>query len=38
MHRDTRGLPISIANAKAAAAYDNLVTGYLTFRADTRPV
>jgi tetratricopeptide (TPR) repeat protein len=35
MHLDARGLPISIANAKAAAAFDHLVTGYLTFRADT---
>jgi hypothetical protein len=35
MHRDIRGLPIRIANAKAGAAYDNLVTGYLTYRADT---
>jgi tetratricopeptide (TPR) repeat protein len=35
MHLDARGLPLSIASAKAAAAYDHLVTGYLTFRADT---
>ena len=35
MHRDARGLPLSIASAKAAAVYDNLVTGYLTYRADT---
>ena len=35
MHRDARGLPLSIASAKAAAAYDHVVTGYLTFRADT---
>ena len=35
MHRDTRGLPLTISGAKAAAAYDNLVTGYLTYRADT---
>ena len=35
MHLDARGLPISIASAKAAAAFDHLVTGYLTFRADT---
>jgi tetratricopeptide (TPR) repeat protein len=35
MHLDARGLPISTASAKAAAAYDHLVTGYLTFRADT---
>jgi tetratricopeptide (TPR) repeat protein len=35
MHRDARGLPISTASAKAAAAFDHLVTGYLTFRADT---
>jgi tetratricopeptide (TPR) repeat protein len=32
---ENRSLPISIASAKAAAAYDHLVTGYLTFRADT---
>src|SRR5512143_3436938 len=35
MHLDARGLPISIASAKAAAAYDYLITGYLTQRADT---
>ena len=35
MHRDTRGLPLSTASAKAAAAFDHLVTGYLTYRADT---
>ena len=35
MHRDARDLPISIASAEAAAAYDHLVTGYLTYRADT---
>ena len=35
MHRDARGLAISTASAKAAAAFDHLVTGYLTFRADT---
>ena len=35
MHLDTRGLPISIASAKAAAAFDHLVTGYLTYRVDT---
>jgi tetratricopeptide (TPR) repeat protein len=35
MHLDARGLPISIASAKAAAAYDHVVTGYLTFRANT---
>lgn len=35
MHLDTRGLPISTASAKAAAAFDHLVTGYLTYRADT---
>jgi tetratricopeptide (TPR) repeat protein len=35
MHLDARGLPISIASAKAAAAFDQLITGYLTFRADT---
>ena len=35
MHLDTRGLPLSTASAKAAAAFDHLVTGYLTYRADT---
>jgi tetratricopeptide (TPR) repeat protein len=35
MHLDIRGLPISTASAKAAAAFDHLVTGYLTYRADT---
>jgi hypothetical protein len=35
MQLDARGLPISTASAKAAAAYDYLVTGYLTQRADT---
>ena len=35
MHLDARGLPISTATARAAAAYDYLVTGYLTQRADT---
>ncbi|MFO1323021.1 MAG: tetratricopeptide repeat protein [Burkholderiales bacterium] len=35
MHVDARGLPITIASATAVAAYDHLVTGYLTFRADT---
>ena len=35
MHLDARGLPVSTASAEAAAAYDHLVTGYLTYRADT---
>jgi tetratricopeptide (TPR) repeat protein len=35
MHLDARGLALSTANAKSAAAFDHLVTGYLTFRADT---
>lgn len=35
MHLDARGLPVSIASAEAAAAFDHLVTGYLTYRADT---
>lgn len=35
MHVDARGLPITIASAEAAAAYDRLVAGYLRFRADT---
>ena len=35
MQHDIRGLPISTASAKTAAAYDYLVTGYLSYRADT---
>jgi tetratricopeptide (TPR) repeat protein len=35
MHLDARGLPLSTASAKASAAFDHLVTGYLTYRADT---
>src|SRR4249919_2045208 len=35
MHLYARGLPLSTASAKAAAAYDYLITGYLTQRADT---
>src|SRR5438045_9598782 len=35
MHLDARGLPLSTASAKAAAAFDHLVHGYLTYRADT---
>jgi len=35
MHLDARGLSLSTASAKAAAAFDHLVTGYLTQRADT---
>ena len=35
MHLDARGLPISVASAQAAAAFDHLVTGYITYRADT---
>ncbi len=35
MQIDSRGLPISAAGAKVAAAYDHLITGYLTQRADT---
>jgi tetratricopeptide (TPR) repeat protein len=35
MQFDARGLPISTVGAEAAAAYDHLVTGYLTYRADT---
>ena len=35
MHLDARGLPVSIASDKAAAAFDHLVNGYLTYRADT---
>ena len=32
---DARGLPVCIAGPKAGAAFDHLVTGYLTYRADT---
>jgi hypothetical protein len=35
MRLDARGLPISTESANAAAAYDYLITGYLTQRADT---
>lgn len=35
MDLDVRGLPISTASAEAAAAFDHLITGYLTYRADT---
>ena len=35
MHLDTRGLPISTASANGCRAFDHLVTGYLTYRADT---
>jgi len=34
MHTDVRGLPISTASDRAAAAYDRMVDGYLTQRAD----
>ena len=35
MHSDIRGLPISTDSAEAAAAFDHLIVGYLTYRADT---
>jgi tetratricopeptide (TPR) repeat protein len=35
MHLDARGLPISTDKTTTAAAYDHLITGYLTQRADT---
>ena len=35
MHLDARGLTVSTNSGKAAAAYDHLVAGYLTYRADT---
>lgn len=35
MHHDNRGLPLTTATAEAAAAYDHLITGYLTQRNDT---
>ena len=34
MHLDARGLHISTANTKAAAAFDYVIIGYLTQRAD----
>ena len=34
MHLDARGLPLATASAKAAAAFDHLVAGYLTQRVD----
>ena len=35
MQDDARGLPISTDSAEAAAAYDHLIVGYLSQRADT---
>jgi len=35
MHLDARGLSISTASVDAAAAFDHLIVGYLTQRADT---
>ncbi len=35
LHLDARGLPVSTASGRAAAAFDHLVAGYLTYRADT---
>lgn len=35
MHADARGLPVSTVSDEAAAAYDHVITGYLTQRADT---
>jgi tetratricopeptide (TPR) repeat protein len=35
MHLDNRGLTLSTSSAKAAAAFDHLIAGYLTQRADT---
>src|SRR5215471_16971083 len=35
MHLDARGLSLSTSSADAAAAYDYVVAGYLTQRADT---
>src|SRR5438477_11327775 len=32
VHLDARGLHVSTASAKAAAAFDHLVTGYLSYR------
>ena len=35
MHTDARGLPISAHSTQAATAFDHLIVGYLTQRADT---
>ena len=35
MQLDARGLPVSTTSAEAATAYDHLIVGYLTQRADT---
>ena len=35
MTLDARGLPLSTASPRAAAAFDHLIVGYLTQRADT---
>ncbi len=35
MYADARGLPLSTTSARAVAAFDYLVAGYLTQRADT---
>lgn len=35
MHFDNRDLPLSSASAESATAFDHVVTGYLTQRADT---
>ncbi len=35
MYQDQRGLTISASGDAGAAAYDHLITGYLTYRADT---
>ncbi|MCP4381538.1 MAG: tetratricopeptide repeat protein [Hyphomicrobiales bacterium] len=35
MHRDAQGLPISTASSEAAVAFDHLIAGFLTHRADT---
>ena len=35
MHLDARGLPLSTTSATATAAYDHVIVGYLTQRADT---
>ena len=35
MYLDARGLSVCIASPKAVAAFDHLVAGYLTYRADT---
>ena len=34
MRRDAQGLPIAAGSDEAAAAFDDAIAGYLSFRAD----